>query len=315
MFDERHMRHALHIAERGLGVTFPNPSVGCVLVKGDVVIGRGVTAKGGRPHAEVQALAMAGNAAKGATAYVTLEPCAHFGHTSPCASALAKASVARVVIGTLDPDVRVASKGVAMLKTAGIEVLTGVCEEQAKELHKGHMTRVQHNRPYVTLKMALSKDGFIAPNPAKRVQISGERAARYTQDLRVHNDAIMVGSGTYLIDKPRLDVRIAGLEGRSPLRVIQGHVKELDGFWVYNTPIAETLQSLAERGITTLLVEGGAKLANSMLEAGLVDEIHLIISKEMTIGNGLKPFEDDYLIGLHLISKTDLINDFVYRYM
>jgi diaminohydroxyphosphoribosylaminopyrimidine deaminase / 5-amino-6-(5-phosphoribosylamino)uracil reductase len=276
--DEMHMRHALAMGRRGLGVAAPNPSVGCVLVRDGIILGRGVTAKGGRPHAETQALEEAGDAI-GATAYVTLEPCSHEGHTPPCSKSLIKAGIKRVVIAMQDPDHRVAGRGIAMLQQAGIEVVVGVCEAEAQRDHRGHVTSVTKHRPFVQLKLALSKDGFIAGANNKQVQISGEEAWRFTHMLRAQSDAIMVGHGTFKADNPQLNCRLPGLEKQSPRKII------LKG----EQNIGETLTRLCAEGITRLLVEGGAKLAASFLDAGFVDELILIKSKAVMIGDGLRP--------------------------
>lgn len=222
--DDRWMKAALALGRRNLGVTWPNPSVGCILVRSEdgigKVIGRGTTAPGGRPHAEICALTQAGGAAWGATAYVTLEPCAHFGRTGPCALALIEAGVGRVVIGTTDPDSRVSGKGVRMLQDAGIEVYAGVLEEECRQSHVGHVCRVLRGRPSVHLKMAISADGFIGRQGDGQVLISSDRSWQLVHVMRSQNDAILVGIGTVLADDPLLTCRIPGLSDRSPVRVV-----------------------------------------------------------------------------------------------
>jgi diaminohydroxyphosphoribosylaminopyrimidine deaminase/5-amino-6-(5-phosphoribosylamino)uracil reductase len=213
------MAAALRLGRRGLGRTWPNPSVGCLLVKDGVVVGRGVTAPGGRPHAETEALAEAGAAARGATAYVTLEPCSHVGRTGPCADALAAAGIARVVAAVRDPDPRVAGRGFNKLRAAGVEVLEGVLAETAARDHAGHVARVAHGRPAISLKLALSADGKLG-RPGERVAITGEAANARVHMLRAMHDAILVGAGTALADDPLLTVRLPGLEARSPVRVV-----------------------------------------------------------------------------------------------
>jgi diaminohydroxyphosphoribosylaminopyrimidine deaminase/5-amino-6-(5-phosphoribosylamino)uracil reductase len=215
------MGAALGLARRGLGRTWPNPSVGCVIVGADGrVVGRGFTQPGGRPHAEAEALARAGKAARDATAYVTLEPCAHHGKTPPCAEALVAAGIKRCVIATGDPDPRVAGGGTAILKAAGIEILDGVLEEEARELNAGFFMRLALGRPLVTLKLATSLDGKIATLSGESKWITGPAARNLGHLLRANHDAILVGSGTVLADDPELTCRLAGLEDRSPIRIV-----------------------------------------------------------------------------------------------
>ncbi|RAU22716.1 riboflavin biosynthesis protein RibD [Paramagnetospirillum kuznetsovii] len=214
------MRAALALARRGLGTVWPNPAVGCVIVNGGRVVGRGWTQPGGRPHAETEALAMAGDAARGATVYVTLEPCAHHGKTPPCAEALIKAGITRAVVAVQDPDDRVAGKGVAMLARAGIKVVEGMLEAEATELNAGFFQRVGTGRPLVTLKLASTLDGRIATHSGESKWITGEPARMASHLLRAENDVIMVGSGTALHDDPDLTCRLNGLEEHSPVRVV-----------------------------------------------------------------------------------------------
>ncbi|MCG8507747.1 MAG: bifunctional diaminohydroxyphosphoribosylaminopyrimidine deaminase/5-amino-6-(5-phosphoribosylamino)uracil reductase RibD [Rhodospirillales bacterium] len=217
------METALVLARRGLGRVWPNPAVGCVLVRPDLggrIVGRGWTQPGGRPHAETEALHRAGNLAKGATAYVSLEPCAHHGKTAPCAEALVKAGVRRVVVACEDPDPRVSGKGVAVLKKAGIEVDVGVGAGEARALNAGFFLRISEDRPFVTLKTATSLDGRIATSGGESKWITGDQARRIGQLLRARNDAILVGIGTVLADDPALTCRLPGMEEHTPLRVV-----------------------------------------------------------------------------------------------
>ncbi len=214
------MRAALTLAARGLGRVAPNPAVGCIIVKDGRVVGRGWTQPGGRPHAETEALRQAGPAAAGATAYVTLEPCAHHGKTPPCAEALVAAGVARVVAALEDPDSRVAGQGLKILREAGIAVEVGVCRAQAERLNAGFLKRVIKGRPLVVLKLATSLDGRIATHSGHSQWITGPLARRRAHLLRARADAVMVGSGTAVSDNPRLDVRLEGMEDRHPLRVV-----------------------------------------------------------------------------------------------
>lgn len=218
--DQRFMRVALGLARRGLGRTAPNPSVGCVIVKDGHIAGRGWTAPGGRPHAETEALARAGDLARGATAYVTLEPCAHTGETPPCAQALIDAGISRVVSALRDPDPRVDGGGHAMLQDAGIQVTTDILSAEAEELNAGFLLRIREGRPLVTLKLATSLDSKIATRTGESKWITGEAARQAGHMLRATHDAILVGSGTAIADDPELTCRIAGLEDCSPLRVL-----------------------------------------------------------------------------------------------
>ncbi len=219
--DIAHMKSALALARRHLGNTGENPSVGCVIVDtAGNVSGRGSTARGGRPHAETLALAQAGPAAKGGSAYVTLEPCAHRGATPPCVDALITAGVSRVVIGTKDPDPRTAGKSISKLEGSGIEVVSDTCRADAQEAILGFTSRIKRGRPAVTLKMATSLDGKIATHSGHSQWITGEAARKAAHLLRSEHDAIMVGSGTAVEDNPDLTCRIEGLEDRSPVRIV-----------------------------------------------------------------------------------------------
>ncbi|MFN9096553.1 MAG: bifunctional diaminohydroxyphosphoribosylaminopyrimidine deaminase/5-amino-6-(5-phosphoribosylamino)uracil reductase RibD [Alphaproteobacteria bacterium] len=218
--DLLHMRAALALARRGLGNAWPNPAVGCVLVKDGRVIGRGWTQPGGRPHAETEALRRAGDAARGTTAYVTLEPCSHHGRTPPCCEALAGAGIARVVMAMRDPDPRVNGRGLAMLRGAGIAVEEGLLEPEARALNAGFFRRIQAGMPVVTLKLASTLDGRIATASGESRWITGEAARREVHALRARHDAILVGSGTVLADDPDLTCRIPGMERVPMLRVV-----------------------------------------------------------------------------------------------
>lgn len=218
--DRAHMRAALGLARRGLGNVWPNPAVGCVIVKDGRVVGRGWTQPGGRPHAETEALAMAGEAARGATAYVTLEPCSHHGKTPPCAEALVQAGLSRVVVAIEDEDPRVSGQGLALLRQAGIAITLGICADEARELNAGFFLKLREGRPLVTLKLATSLDGRIATHSGESKWITGASARQAAHLLRAEHDVIMVGSGTALADDPDLTCRLPGLEDRSPVRVV-----------------------------------------------------------------------------------------------
>lgn len=220
-FDKQMMKAALGLAGRGLGRVWPNPAVGCIIVdEAGHVAGRGFTAPGGRPHAETQAITQAGHAAKGGTAYVTLEPCAHHGKTPPCAEALIRAGLKRVVIASSDPDKRVSGKGVDLLKAAGVQVELGLCQTEADHLNQGFFQAIKINRPLVTLKLATSRDGFIAGPAGHGQWVTGKQSRARGHLSRASHDAIMVGIGTVLADNPALDCRLPGLEERSPVRIV-----------------------------------------------------------------------------------------------
>jgi len=314
--DAAYMRSALALAARGLGNTWPNPAVGCVIVTngpgGGRVVGRGWTQPGGRPHAERRALDQAGEAARGATAYVTLEPCAHHGKTSPCAEALIAAGVARVVTTLTDPDPRVAGRGHAMLRAAGIAVTEGVCAAEARALQAGFLKRVEQGLPFVTLKLATTLDGRIATASGESRWITGAEARRAVHAMRMRHDAVMVGSGTARADDPDLTVRDMGAV-RQPVRLVidsrlshspdsrLGRSAGQVPVWLIHTEAAPeaargawaatgaeliavpeadghadlraAMQALAARGLTRIFCEGGADLAASLIRAGLVDEL------------------------------------------
>lgn len=283
--DERFMRLAIALGERNLGLTWPNPSVGAVIVdeSGDapVILAQGATQPGGRPHAERVALAAAGERARGATLYVSLEPCSHHGKTPPCADGVIEAGIARVVSAIEDPDSRVAGHGHARLRSAGIEVVTGCLEPLARRAHRGHITRVTKGRPAVTVKLARTTEGFAGSRQGPRLMITGETANAKIHLMRAHADAIMVGVGTVLADDPRLDVRLPGLENRSPIcvvidarlrtppsaRVVAG-AREIPT-WIVTTVAApnEAEKTLVARGVEVLRVSSDETGRVSLPEA------------------------------------------------
>ena len=244
------MRAALAMGRRGLGNTWPNPAVGCVILKDGHVVGRGWTQAGGRPHAETEALARAGEAARGATAYVTLEPCCHWGKTPPCADALIAAGLSRVVAAVEDPDPRVAGAGLARLRAAGLSVESGVCEAEAAELNAGFFQRVHTGRPLVTLKLAASLDGRIAAASGESRWITGEIARERVHLLRAEHDAVLVGTGTALADDPQLTCRLPGMASRSPVRIVMDRDLRL--------PRTAHLVAEARRAATWVLTSGSA---------------------------------------------------------
>lgn len=352
------MARAIEVSRQHTGLTDTNPSVGCVLVKDGEIIAEAVTSIGGRPHAERNALAIAGEAARGATAYVTLEPCSHYGKTPPCANALVDAGLARVVVAVDDPDERVSGRGYQILRDAGITVETGLLREEGTRALAGYLTRKINNRPHVILKIAVSADGMIGKRGAGQVAITGLIAREAVHRLRAECDAILVGICTALADDPELNVRIAGLEHRSPVRIVLDRRLELPltsklvttardvpvmvvqvgtergtffspmgrsdgaqrgdevvdvalrrdqliaaGIEILSTPdLASLLHTLAERGMSELLVEGGATVARAFLDARLVDRILLLEGPGM-IGEG----------GLESpLTRSDIPHDYVF---
>ncbi len=325
--DARYMAAALALGRRNLGLTAPNPSVGALIVQGARVVGAGATAPGGRPHAETIALAEAGEAARGATAYVTLEPCSHHGRTPPCAEALVAAQVARVVCALEDPDERVAGQGFALLRAAGIEVALGIGAAAARRDHLGHILRVTEGRPMVTLKIARTADGYAGGDEHDpRLIITGEIANRRTQTLRALHEAIMIGVGTAIGDDPLLTVRQAGLD-QKPLRVILDSqlrlppdsrlcaTAETYPTLVVTTAgapaereaalharavevarlgggaqfdLGEALRLLARRGVTRVFCEGGPTIGSALIRQGLADEV-LLFTAEKPLGRPGRP--------------------------
>lgn len=281
--DVRFMRYALGLATRGLGDTFPNPTVGCVIVKNDQIIGVGRTGKGGRPHAETEALAQAGANAKGATLYVSLEPCSIQSKTPPCTDALIKTGITRVVIACVDSNPKINGQGIDALQKAGIEVLNGVCEKEALALNAGFFMRLTENRPRVSLKIASSLDGFMANAKGESQWITGEAARTYGHMLRATHEAVLTGIGTVLADDPALTCRIPGLENRSPLCFVidrKGRMPKNSKLAasgaksLQEKTLSETLAYLAGEGVNRLLVEAGPTLSSAFYAEGFVDEIY-----------------------------------------
>ena len=220
IFDERHMAVSLELARRGLGRVWPNPAVGCVVVRESRVVGRGWTQPGGRPHAETEALDRAAQWAQGATAYVNLEPCAHEGKTRPCVDALVRSGIARCVVALEDPDPRVSGRGIAQMRQAGLVVRLGILANQARELNEGFFSRINRNRPTVTLKFATTLDGFVATSRGESQWITGALARQRGHLMRAEHDAVMVGIGTAIADNPALTCRLYGMTESSPVRII-----------------------------------------------------------------------------------------------
>jgi diaminohydroxyphosphoribosylaminopyrimidine deaminase / 5-amino-6-(5-phosphoribosylamino)uracil reductase len=288
---------AVALAERGLGQTAPNPSVGCVIVRDNRVVGRGWTQPGGRPHAEAAAVAMAGGAARGATAYVTLEPCAHLSDRGPaCADVLINAGVARVVVALADPDPRTDGAGLHRVNAAGIAISVGVGAEQARRANAGFLTRLAFGRPRVTAKLATSLDGCIALASGESKWITEEAARAHAHLERARCDMMLVGRRTYDADQPRLDVRLPGLEGRAPRRAVLSHAPAPEGWTHLNTP--DAVSNLD--GVNDLLVEGGAGAVSAFLAADLVDRL-FIYRAPFFIGGGKAALGD---IGLERLGDA-----------
>ncbi len=276
------MESAIALGERGRGRTAPNPNVGCVIVKDEVVVGRGWTQPGGRPHAEAMALEQAGASAAGADVYVTLEPCAHRDGRGPaCADLLVAAGPARVVIAAGDPDPRTNGAGIASLREAGIAVETGLEPAAAERSLAGFLTRIRLGRPYVTLKLAMSIDGKIALPSGESRWITGEDARAHVHLERARADMILVGRGTYEADSPKLDVRLPGLEERSPRRALLTRGDPVEGWTRLGSP--EAIHELGD--VNDLLVEGGSATATAFLTADLVDRM-LVYRAPILIGDG-----------------------------
>ena len=275
------MAAALALAERGRGRTAPNPNVGCVIVKAGRVVGRGWTQPGGRPHAEAMALAQAATESRGATCYTGLEPCAHVSPRGPaCTNLLVEAGVSRVVIALGDPDPRTDGEGMARLRAAGIGVVSGFGADQARRSMAGFLTRRAFGRPHVTLKLALSLDGAVAMADGRSQWITGPEARAHTHLERARHDAILVGRGTLRADAPRLDVRLPGLEDRSPRRILLSATTE-PGWQTIATPA----DIAALEDVDHLMVEGGARTAASFLAADLVDRL-LLYRAPIIVGGG-----------------------------
>jgi len=337
--DARFMALALALGRRGLGRTWPNPAVGAVIVKDGIIIGRGWTQPGGRPHAEIEALRRAGEAARGATLYVTLEPCSHYGKSPPCADAIIAAGLSRVVSALEDPNPEVAGAGHARLRAAGIAVDIGIGAEEARRDHAGHIRRMRDGRPHVILKLAVSADGKAGAPGRKPLAITGEAARDRVHLLRAQSDAIMVGIGTALADDPMLTCRLPGMEKYSPVRVVLDSALRLPPgsrlarsardvpVWVVTggeasrtaenallregvtvlraaqsdgrLDLAAVLKLMGARGVTRLMVEGGPTLGAALLAADLIDEAVLFQSSKVVGTDGV-----DALDGLPLTVLT-----------
>ena len=346
--DARFMALALTLGRRGLGNAWPNPAVGAVVAKDGIIVGRGWTQPGGRPHAEVEALRRAGDAARGATLYATLEPCSHHGKTPPCVDAITAAGIARVVSALEDPNPKIAGAGHARLRQHGVTVEVGVCAEEARRAHAGHIRRVRDGRPHVTLKLAVSADGKAGLAGRRPAAITGEPARSRVHLMRAMNDAVATGIGTVFADDPQLTCRLPGMESRSPVRVVLDsalrlppashlatgaaralvwalagksapveHERALTALGVEILRISGTrsrldleasLGALAERGITRLMVEGGPIISAAFLAADLVDEAALFRSPNALGVDGIDALEGLALTALTESSKLRMVS-------
>jgi len=341
---EKLMARAISLAIKGMGHTSPNPVVGCLIVKNDKIIASDYHHKAGQPHAEILALNKAGKAAKGAVLYVTLEPCCLYGRTPPCTEAIIQAGIKKVVIGIPDPNPDVNGRGIKKLEKAGIDVVTGSLEEQCRDLNKGYNKYITTGLPYVTIKYAQSLDGRIATKTGSSRWISSDESLEFAHKLRAHYDAILVGAETANNDDPQLTVRL--VKGKNPVRVIltsSGRIKNnlqifldgistiiatgskgLDNFKRKNIDNIELiklpeksgslnlkvlLQKLADRGITSLLIEGGSKTITGFIKQKLADRI-IVVTAPILIGDGINSIGD---LGIKTINNSFKLNNIKYR--
>jgi diaminohydroxyphosphoribosylaminopyrimidine deaminase/5-amino-6-(5-phosphoribosylamino)uracil reductase len=308
--DARWLAAAACLAERARPLSQPNPAVGAIVAKDGIVLGRGWTQPGGRPHAEAMALAQAGGEARGATLYVTLEPCAHRGERGPaCADLACQADLARAVIGVADPDPRTAGQGIARLRSAGVDVALAD-DPTCRASLAGHFVRAQEKRPFVTLKLAVTADGFVARTDGSSKWITGEIARAHAHRERARNDAILVGGRTLRTDQPRLDVRLPGLEERSPRRLVLTQSAAPDGWQALARP-----EAVRELDARYLLVEGGADVAEALLSAELVDRL-LLYRAPTEFGDGKPAFRNRGLpAGWHVVDRRRLGSDMLEVYI
>jgi len=338
--DERFMKRALELAVKGMGRTSPNPLVGCVIVKDERIVGEGYHHKAGTPHAEVHALSAAGEQARDATAYVTLEPCSHFGRTPPCAEALIRAGIQRVIVAMEDPNPLVSGRGIARLREVGIQVDVGLMSNEASLLNEVFVKVITTGLPFVVYKTAMTLDGKIATETGDSRWVSSEVSRQYVHQLRDRYDVILVGSETVIADDPALTCRLPN--GQDPVRLIidgrlriaenaqvltsSGHcpcviattqaasnekierLNHLAGVevWQYDTlshvPLEKLLSDLVHRGWTSVLLEGGGRLAGTLIQDQLVDKLEFFIAPKLVGGNGPSP-----LSGLHVECMAEAI--------
>ena len=350
MTDEQYMRRALELALEAEGNTSPNPMVGCVIVDEDGnIVGEGYHHKAGEPHAEVNALAEAKNLAQGATAYVTLEPCAHYGRTGPCCVALARAGIKKVVAACMDPNPQVAGQGLEYLRLQGIEVVTGVCEKEALRLNERFFTWISKGRPFITLKYAMTLDGKIAARTGDSKWITGEEARTYAHRLRKQHDAVLVGIGTVLADDPELTTRM--VQGKNPIRIVLDSKLRISLMATILNPAADTIiftgldadkvkaealnalpnvegvrlpldengrlpidlvvTVMAQKGITSVLVEGGSAVHGAFRDAGLADRVCAFIAPKIVGGSqGFTPMGG---VGSDLIADGWQLDEVEYK--
>lgn len=338
--DEKFMRRAFALAGKALGRTSPNPLVGCVIVRDQQIVGEGYHHQAGTPHAEVHALAAAGDQARGATAYVTLEPCSHFGRTPPCADALIRAQIQRVVVATTDPNPLVAGQGINRLREAGIQVEVGLLREEALQINEVFVKAITTGLPFVVYKTAMTLDGKIATETGDSQWVSNEASRHYVHELRNRYDVILVGSETAIHDNPSLTCRLP--QGRDPVRLIVDGMLRIDEqarvltssqfspciiatsqaasqeklqrlrnlenveVWQYpeerQVPLTQLMRDLVQRSWTSVLLEGGGRLAGAFLEEKLVDKVEFFIAPKLVGGSGPSP-----LAGLHIRRMADAI--------
>ena len=333
--DQKYIGFALNLAKKNIGLTCYNPIVGAVLVKNETIISVGITGENGVPHSESIAILKAGNKAVGSTLYVTLEPCCHFGKTPPCTDLIIKSKISRVVVATKDPDLRMNGLGIKKLQEAGIEVVVGVLENEAKKLNRGFFSVKAKKRPFVTLKFATSLDGKIATKNGDSKWITYEKSRQYAHYLRAKNDAILVGANTVRNDNPMLNCRILGLEKYSPKRIILSSALDIDlnhriiqtakqittyiatnnpntqkfvdlGIAIINfSSLEDLLSKLANIGINNLLIEGGGNVATQFIKANLIDKLIWIQSTKIIGNDGIAGIGD---LGITEIFQTIKLN-------
>jgi len=322
--DHKFMSYALALSRKNLGLCKENPTVGCVIVNGDEIISTGVTAKGGRPHGEIVAInkVVDKKVLKNSTIYITLEPCSHFGKTSPCVDEIVKHGFKRVVIAVKDPNPLIDGAGIAKLKNSQIEVTYGVLENEAREINRGFFTAQTTGKPFVTMKLATSLDGKIATKNYDSKWITGEKARQYSHYLRSINDGVLVGAGSVKYDNPSLNCRINGLEEYSPLKIILSRNLDFDkNLNIFKNPektiilttstkkfdlaktiicrekdgkidLEDALNKLCQIGVNSLLVEGGSMVATEFLQANLIDELVWMQNKKIVGNDGIAAIGD-----------------------
>ena len=353
--DIKFVKLALQLAKRGIGQTGSNPSVGCVIVKNDKIVGRGVTGSEGTPHAEIVALTQAGKAANGATMFVTLEPCAHYGKTPPCVTSIISAQISRVVCPLTDPDPRVSGTGFAKLKQANVELeFLPIARTWAEDINRGFLSRIKKGRPFVTVKLGISLDGKIASKSGKSQWITNQFSRARSHLLRAQNDAVLVGTNTFLKDNPKLNIRGTLSNYSNPLRVfldrklkifpsdsivknltqypsiiVHGEQTNLENLKIWenskiellkiksnnnNIDLTQLFQRLGQKGVNSILVEGGGKLAKSLLQTGLIDELIIFRSGVIIGSDGIPSFLELDKISLEIDDHPKMVLKYFNRH-